>query len=170
MSLLKLLFFIISITGFTQNNLNYNIFSGKNFKIVLDWAYPTSTMDLQKLANAGLFRNGSSPSQISLTGAGNYIEFKNDSIKGHLSYFGVQQMLTNYGNIDGGINFKGIPKKLKVTKDKRNNYKLQFKINDSQNPIESYNISLRINAKKVNAYLSSNARSSINYTGKIVPE
>ena len=172
--LLNISIFLLCVSAKAQTNAVVldSIKDLNGLKIEFDWAYLTRTGEFQKLVNSGLINNnGNTISKISLSGSDNFIEFKNDSIIGHLSYYGVRQLPGGYGNRDGGVNFNGVPKSIEFKKTKKRYKKIKFKIKDENNSTESYQVWVSLKSKNyVSVSLNSSHRSSIYYSGSIVEQ
>lgn len=141
------------------------IIKNQYFEVQAQWAMPLATNALNQLANAGLFRPGDNASQINLQGNSNYFKFEGDTVSADLPYYGERQMGGSY-NRNTGIEFKGVPKDLKITNDsEKNRYNINFTINDET---ENYQVSLTL-YPNLNAliYVNSSQRNSINYRGNL---
>ncbi len=143
--------------------------STKSFKIDSEWAYPMVTNSLISLQNAGFFPNNSTASMIDITGHNQFFEFNKDSVNASLPYYGERQMGAAYSRSNGGgIEFNGVPENYTMTKTKRGDYRIKFKIKDKNALTEMYNVSLLIYnnmSAKINVFSSN--RFKIEYRGKL---
>src|SRR5690606_7693517 len=113
---------------------------------------------------------GSTAGQINLVGNTNYLRMDKDSISAYLPYFGERQMGGNYGGTNGGIEFEGVPKNLKITPTDKNGYNISFSINDKENNPENYRVYIQIfHDLNANMVISSSQRLSIRYRGVAMP-
>ncbi|MFY7671729.1 DUF4251 domain-containing protein [Tenacibaculum sp. MEBiC06402] len=146
-----------------------NLVTTKSFKIDSQWAYPLVTSSLISLQNAGFFPNNSTASMIDITGHNQYFIFKKDSVNASLPYYGERQMGAAYSRSNsGGIEFNGVPENYSMTKTKRGDYRIKFKIKDKNALTETYNVSVLIYknmSAKINVFSSN--RFKIEYRGKL---
>lgn len=122
------------------------IVKDKNFTVTSDWAYPLGG------------------SRVNLIGNPNFVTFEKDSVKTFLPYFGVVQVVANYGG-GGGISFEGVPKSYKVIPLKnKNNVLIKF---DISNKTENFEVLVTLFPNK-SARISVNSgyRNSISYSGR----
>lgn len=121
----------------------------KRFEIENDWVIPMRIR------------------QISLIGNSNYLRFVGDSVAIFLPYFGVRHSGGGYGS-DGGIEFEGSPKNLKIEPDS-----LKHKINisfEGNHNNEQFDFQIQVfSNKKTSVYVNSSQRDAISYRGKIRP-
>lgn len=130
-----------------------SLLSTDNFEIRSNWAMPLATMSMNSLANAGLLPPGSSAGQINLIGNSNHVKVIGDSLSVYLPYFGERQMRGGYNSDGAGIDFEGIPERMKITKnDEKQRYDILLNLKD-----DSENFTLNIT-------LFPNFNSSINVT------
>src|SRR5690606_34557078 len=101
-------------TNSTDNWILNNLIAEQSFEIESRWAQPMTTNAYNQAVN-GLLPPGSTAGQINLVGNTNYLRMDKDSISAYLPYFGERQMGGNYGGTNGGIEFEGVPKNLKIT-------------------------------------------------------
>lgn len=172
----KVLFILLGIVTLFACSINREVSSedkvrldkiieDQYFKIEAEFARPLATNALNQLANAGLFRPGDNPSQINLQGNSNFFKFEGDSVSAYLPYFGERQMGGGY-NENSGIEFKGIPKDLKINKDESKNlYTINFYMKQES---ESYQISLTLYSNlKASINVNSSQRFPIRYDGNL---
>lgn len=139
----------------------------KRFTIDCTRAYPTPTMALQAVANAGLVAPGNTVNQININGSQNSFQIKGDSIAVYLPYYGEQRMAgLGYGRTNTGIEFEGIPDESSFTgKDKKGNSVLNFTF---KNDAEQCQAQVKIfPSGQSDIYINSSHRTSIRYSGKI---
>lgn len=139
----------------------------KRFIINCNMAYPTPTMALQSVANAGLIAPGSTVSQINIRGSQNTFKIKGDSIKVYLPYYGEQRMAgMGYGRANTGIQYEGIPEASDFSsKDKKGNTVLKFTF---KNDAEQCQAQVKIfPSGKSDISINSSHRTSIRYSGNI---
>ncbi|AUC14905.1 hypothetical protein BTO06_07035 [Tenacibaculum sp. SZ-18] len=152
-----------------QKRIVEKLVTTKTFKIDSEWAYPTVTSSMISAQNAGMFPNNSTASMIDITGHNQYFEFKKDSVRASLPYYGERQMGAAYSRSNGGgIEFNDVPENYSMTKTKAGDYKISFKIKDKNASTETYNINLLIYnnmSAKINVFSSS--RFKIEYRGKL---
>lgn len=137
----------------------------RNFEIQPEWAMPLVTNSLTQIANTTLFQPGDTASQINIQGNSNFLRFEKDSVYADLPYFGERQMGGGY-NRNTGIQFKGVPKDLEITKEQEKNYyAIRFNISEDT---ENFQISLRLYPNS-NALIQVNSshRNTISYRGKL---
>ncbi|UII75796.1 DUF4251 domain-containing protein [Flagellimonas sp. HMM57] len=137
----------------------------KSFEIRPRWARPLVSNSLNSIANAGLLPLGSTANQIDLMGTSSHFRILGDSVMAKLPYFGERQMGAAYNSTNGGIQFSGIPKNLKIKKqDSGKGYKIDFQIN---NNTETYNVSVNLHPNlqsRIN--VNSSHRNMISYSGQ----
>ena len=76
----------------------------KNFNVAITYVYPLGSTAYLSTANLGFTQvRGNSPTQINVDGDGHHITISGDSVKLHLPYFGVRDVVSNYNAIDNGI-------------------------------------------------------------------
>lgn len=139
----------------------------KRFSIDCNTVYPTPTMALQAVANAGLIAPGNTVSQISINGSYNQFRILGDSISVYLPYYGEQRMAgMSYGSTNTGIQFEGIPDTSNFTgNDKKGNRVLNFTF---KNDAEQCQAQVKIfPSGQSDIFITSSHRTSIRYTGSI---
>ena len=143
-----------------------NVVDTKSYTIEVNTAYPMQTYAVTRVTNALLQNTGNSASRINVNG--NFIEVKNDSIKGVLSYFGEVRTVNSYNPRDGGINFEGLPTTYEVTEnEKKQTLNIEF---DIKNKIEPYNVIIQLYPdKSATVIVNSPYRTSIRYDGTLKP-
>ncbi|MBZ9779370.1 DUF4251 domain-containing protein [Psychroflexus sp. CAK8W] len=166
-----LLSFIIASCGISrdataeENERLEQLLQDKYFEFDLRFARPLPTNSLTQLANAGLFRPGDNASQINLQGSSAVFKFEGDTVTANLPFFGERQFGGGY-NSNTGIEFKGIPKDLKITKyDKKDHYQVNFNIREDS---ESYQVNLTIYPSlKGTININSSQRFPMRYEGSV---
>lgn len=103
--------------------------------------------------------------RINLMTNPNFMTINNDDAKAELPYFGVVQIMTNYGG-DGGIMFEDPLTDYKVTyNEKKRNILVTFKAN---NKTESFDVTLRASGtENASVNINSTNRNSITYQGNL---
>ncbi|WP_067149287.1 DUF4251 domain-containing protein [Pseudotamlana agarivorans] len=137
--------------------------NNKDFKIVSDWAFPTTTMAMQQAAR--LLPPGNQGGSVNLIGNSNFLTISGDSITSYLPYFGERQMGGSYGGDDSAIAFKGLMKNYKVTQKKDSSYDISFEAKSNSENFR-VNITLFPNLKS-EMILTGNTRTPIRYSGSI---
>jgi hypothetical protein len=145
----------------TQNTTN--LLASRNFEIILDWANPLMSNDIDAL---GLLPLGSSSGRIDLAGNSNYMLFKGDSLEVSLPYYGTRYSGATTVNNHGGIEFKGEPMNYRTSYDeKKHRTRISF---DMKEDTESYDVSIEIYpSKRSYVNINSSQRSSISYDGTV---
>ncbi len=135
------------------------------FEFVAEWAMPLATNSLTQISNVGLLPPGSNINQINLLGNSNFIKIEGDSVSAYLSYYGERQMGGQYGAVDTGITFNGVPRDFNVVRnDKKNSYSIKFDINDGA---EAYQVNMTLFPDLAGSVvINSNQRFSIRYQGR----
>ena len=143
-----------------------SLIAKKNFVIQSDKALPLMTTSMNSVANSGLFPPGSMQNQVSLSRSSNYLKIIGDSVAADLPYFGERQMGGGYNGNNGGIVFKGIPKKYEVIKnDKRQGFDIRFAI---RNASESFNVQVALFPNRTSSInVTSSQRTAIRYEGVV---
>lgn len=142
--------------------------SSQYFEILSDRALPMATASLNSISNAGLLPPGSSAGQISLIGNSNYLKVIGDSIAVYLPYYGERQMGGGYNNNGPGIQFKGIPKEMDITKDsEKQRYSIRFEMKVES---ETFNVNVMLfpNLSSI-INVNSSQRFPIRYSGTVKP-
>ncbi len=76
----------------------------KNFNVEITYVYPLGSSAYLGTTSLGFTQvRGNSPTQINVDGDGHHITVNGDSVKVHLPYFGIRDVVTNYNAIDNGI-------------------------------------------------------------------
>ena len=96
-----------------------HMISNKHFEIQAKWAQPMASQSLNSIANAGLLPPGSNASRIDISGTGGYFRMVGDSVMADLPFFGERRMGGAYNQNKTGIIFKGIPKELSFSPNKK---------------------------------------------------
>ena len=143
----------------------------ETYYIDIEVAFPFTTAATQQVFNElFLSRTGNTASRIDVTGDGHFIEIKNDSVKGDLSFFGERRMNSGpYGSTNTGIGFEGVPENYEkfINKDKRK-LEIKFKTNQKDQTSESYDVSLDIYpSRRVEVRIASTFKTFMRYTGTL---
>lgn len=148
-----------------KNQVLDNLVAQKSFQIVSEWAQPMNTNAMNSVASSGLLLPGNSGSNISLIGNPNYLKVEGDTISAYLPFFGERQMTGGYGDRNA-IEFKGIPDKLKSSKNsKKNTYTLIFSIKEKT---EVYQVTITLFSNlNSHIHINSSQRNFIRYIGKV---
>lgn len=143
-----------------------SLIAGKSFEIEATWARPLVTHSINSVENAGLLPWGSTADLIDISGSNSYLRIKVDSLVANLPYFGERQLGGTYNNNNNGIQFEGVPKDLKIVKEKNNQvYRLDFII---RGDIETYDVSVRVYPNLNSSInITSSHRTAISYNGQI---
>lgn len=139
----------------------------KSFKFNAETAHPMQTYAVAQVTNTLLRNTGNTAGTIFLTGRGDYIKVKGDSIKAELSYFGELRMVSSIDPRDSGINFEGKALSFTTTEHKKKK-SLNFEF-DVKTKTDIYNVIMQIYpSQRANIVVNSSNRTSIRYGGKIV--
>lgn len=102
---------------------------------------------------------------IDLTTNPNFVEFKKDTIKSEMPFFGRGFSNIGYGN-DGGLHFKGSPKEYSIEKNKKG-YQIKAVVKGMN---DEYRLFLSVSSEgSAMLTINSNNRSTISYNGDIRP-
>lgn len=144
------------------------IITENSFEVKLRSAQPRLTNSYAEVVNSGLLPPGSNAGQIIITGDGNYFRKQKDSVFAYLPFFGERQMGGGYGNVNGGIEFKGAPEDLEMIANNRGGYDINFSINDKNYHTENYKVYIKLhNNLNASIVISSSQRTGIRYSGKV---
>lgn len=145
-----------------------SLMQSKAFKVVNQWALPTMSSSMMKLASSGIMGPGNSGQRIELSGNANFLKFKGDSVHAFLPYFGVRQMGGGYNTDGEGISFDQVAEDLEYKYDRiKERYLIKFKAN---NGAESFELTLYVFPnKKTTLLVSSSQRDMIRYEGTVNP-
>ena len=152
---------------FTQVELDAfdNLVRSQQFRIESDWAYPLTTVAMQRLLNSGILSPGSAGGSISLVGNTNFLKIYGDSISSYLPYFGERQMLVDYGGGNSSIEFKGLTENYKTVKNKNHSYTITF---EARSNTEKFDVTIKLMPNlKSDIFLSSASRNAIRYSGEV---
>lgn len=142
------------------------IVSLQTFNLESDAAQPLFTVGMSQIENSGLLGPGNSAGNISLVGNSNFLKIMRDSITSYLPYYGEQRSSVSYGTDNGAIELEGeILNYNSVWDDKKQHYTIRFQAK-SNNELFDVRIILYPNLKSY-ITLSSSARTSITYIGKV---
>jgi len=138
----------------------------KSFVFNAETAYPMQTHAVMQVNNALLRNTGNSTGRISLTGNGDFIKVKGDTIQAALAYFGEVRIVTSLDPRDAGINFKGVSATFDITEnEKKQTLRLEF---DIKAKTESFSVIMELYTnKRVTVFINSMNRASIRYDGKL---
>lgn len=140
----------------------------KYFKIEVNSAEPQVTAAFASVGNSGLLPPGSNIARIDLTGDGNYLKVKGDSVFAYLPYFGERQMGGTYGNKGAGIKIDGKASNFRLVKGKKDNFQIKFNADDEESSAETYTISLKIFPSRTSTIsINSTHRNTIRYNGRV---
>lgn len=143
-----------------------NSIEERSIQVQADWAIPLMTQGMAQVANSGLLMPGSNAGRINLMGNSNYFRIKGDSLFISLPYFGERQMGGGYGNSNVGINYEGKPFSFEVRPEK-DRYILEIDVKDQ---LEVYRFNLFLfPSGKADINVNSSHRTSIRYSGQIIP-
>ncbi len=148
-----------------------DLVSGKHFEIISDRAFPLATTSLNSVLNSGLLPPGNSAGQISLIGNPNHLKVMGDSVAIYLPYYGERQMGGGYDTNGAGIQFKGKPTEMEITKDDaKKRYEIHFKVKDES---ENFNLNVTLFPNLTSMIsVNSSQRFPIRYSGvvKAIPK
>lgn len=166
--------FLISSCGSTQTVLGTpqekalvdSLISKREFRIVNQWALPTMSSSMMKLSSSGILGPGNSGQRIDLSGNGNFLEVKGDSVKANLPFFGERQMGGGYNSEGAGIQFDQVAKSMNFHYDEAKNiHVVKFRAKDGA---ESFEVTLNVfSNKKSSLLINSSQRDMIRYQGLI---
>jgi hypothetical protein len=142
-----------------------------DYYIEINVAYPFMTLATSQTANF-LLRNtgGNTANRIEVRGDGNFIEIKNDSVKGYLPFFGERRLNAGaYGGTDTSIQFEeplnDLSKAINTNKGK---LELEFTARQQGDANERYQITLDIFPnKKVTVDIRPIAKTLMRYDGQL---
>ncbi|WP_299122976.1 DUF4251 domain-containing protein [uncultured Winogradskyella sp.] len=145
----------------------------EDYYIEMESAIPFNTLATTQVINSLMLRNtGNNASRIDLSGDGNFIEIKNDSIKGYLPFFGEQRISSGrYGGTDTAIQFEGLAKDYeKSIIDKKKKLEIEFTTNHKGDNSERYDVRLEIFPnKRVMVSITPTYRTIMRYSGRLKP-
>lgn len=146
-----------------------NMVENKSFEITSKRAHPLMTSAMQQLSNAGLLGNGNTAGSIDISTHTNFLRMKNDSVMANLPFYGERQMGGGYTNASG-IEFKGIPKDLKIQPGKGHSYEIRFDIHDTNSNTEKYEVYIKLFPNLTSTMMiRSSQRSNIQFIGHVHP-
>lgn len=148
-----------------ENQVLEQLVAKKSFLIKSEWAQPMNTNAMNSVASSGLLPPGNSGSNISLIGNLNYLKVEGDTISAYLPFFGERQLTGGFSDRNA-IEFKGIPDKLKISKNtKKNTTTLLFSIKERT---EVYQVTITL-FKNLTSYIhiNSSQRNFIRYIGNV---
>ena len=165
-SLLIILFFLISSSSFSQEKSKRELRKEQKEKVKLEKEKQTEALMEAKSfvfnANRALPTGARS---IDLTGDNYFVKFESHMIESVLPFFGRAFAGAGFGN-DNGMRFKGEPKTFKINKGKKN-YEIEAEVSDTN---ETYNLTLTVSFQgSASLIITSNNRSSISYQGQLEP-
>ncbi len=149
------------------NNLE-TILNSKDFKIDIHTALPYTTRATTQVLNQLMRNTGNTANRITVSGYD--ITVKNDSISGQLPYYGEQQLSSGSYNGNMGIVFNDKPQSLTLTKHKkRDAYIIKFNINDTEDPVETYRITITVFSNSTaDVNIIPSHRNGISYKGQLI--
>ena len=138
----------------------------KSFVFNAETAYPMQTYAVMQVNNALLRNTGNSAGRISLTGNGDFIMVKGDTVRAALAYFGEVRIVTSLDPRDAGINFDGEPYSYKVkANEKKQTITVAFDVKENT---EQFSVIMQLYPnKRVTVFINSVNRASIRYDGKL---
>lgn len=144
----------------------YDLISGEHFEIISNRAFPLATASLNSVLNSGLLPPGDSAGQINLIGNPNHLKVMGDSVAVYLPYYGERQMGGGYNTNGAGIQFKGTPTKMQITKDDaKKRYDIQFSMKDDS---ENFNVNITLFPNLTSMIsVNSSQRFPIRYSGVV---
>ncbi|WP_417360613.1 DUF4251 domain-containing protein [Galbibacter sp.] len=144
-----------------------SLIAKREFRIVNQWALPMMSSSMMKIASSGILGPGNSGQRIDLSGNGNFLEFKGDTVKAFLPYFGERHMGGGY-NTDGvGIHFDQVVETIQFDyKNAKDQHIIKFRAKDGA---ETFELTLFVfSNKKSSLLVSSSQRDMIRYEGNII--
>lgn len=148
-----------------------SLIAKRQFRIVNQWALPTMSSSMMEISSSGILGPGNSGQRIDLSGSGNFLEIKGDSVKAILPYFGERQMGGGYNSDGEGIQFEQVVEQFKIDyNNRKNHHTVKFRAN---NGTESFELTLYVYPNKKSSLLvSSSQRDAIRYQGtiRVLPE
>ncbi|WP_400078807.1 DUF4251 domain-containing protein [Winogradskyella sp. R77965] len=143
------------------------------YYVDVEEAFPFNSVATTQVLNSLLLQQtGNNAARIDVSGDGSFIEIQNDSVKGHLPFFGERRLSGgSYGGRGGSIRFEGISKDYEkaINKNKRK-LEINFKTNQNEESTESYNVSLEIYpSERVNITIVSAFKTIMRYSGRLKP-
>ena len=145
--------------------------SEKNdYYIEINVAYPFMTLATSQTTNFLMRNTGNTANRIEVSGDGNFIEIKNDSVKGYLPFFGERRLNAgSYGGTDTSIQFEEPLNDLsKVINTSKGKLELEFTARQKGDANERYQITLDIFPnKKVTVDIRPIAKTLMRYDGQL---
>ena len=140
--------------------------ASKSFVFNAETAYPMQSYDVMRVTSSLLRNTGNSAGRISVTGNGDYITIKGDTVQAELPYFGEVRVVTSMDPRDSGIHFKGVPSTFDITEnEKKQMLRLEFNIREK---IEQYSVIMNLYPNKhATVFINCMNRTSIRYDGKL---
>jgi len=146
------------------------LYAQNHYRIDIQVAYPFTSTATTQVANTLLRYTGDTPNRVDLRGDGNFLEIKNDSVKGYLPFFGEQRLSAgSYGGQNLAIHFEEPTKEL-IKKINTNKAKLELDFSASQKGTDNdrYDITIEIYANKnVRVNITPVNRTFIRYDGRL---
>lgn len=148
------------------------LYAQNNYRVDIEVVYPFTSAATMQVSNLLLTNTGDTGNRIDVRGDGNFIEIKNDTVKGYLPFFGESRL--NAGEI-GGTNLsiqieeslKDFNKQINIKKQK---LELEFTAKQEGNQNEKYEINLDIYPNKtVIVNINPVYKTFIRYSGSLVP-
>jgi len=144
------------------------------YYIDIEAVYPFATAATQRVLNSlFLSRTGNNASRIDVGGEGYFVNVRNDSVKGNLSFFGERRLSGGpYGGQNGGIEFNAIPKDYEKTiNEKKKFLEVKFTVSEKEEATETYDVRLQIFPNHtVNVSITSTYKTFMNYKGNLNPD
>ncbi|MEL6810707.1 MAG: DUF4251 domain-containing protein [Bacteroidota bacterium] len=149
-----------------QAEQNRQQIAAQRYEVVLEWASPSSTRELNALSNANLLGIDNRSGRIDLSGSENYIRVFGDSVSVYLPYQGTRYAGVTPNNTNGTIKFEGVPINYALDyNEAKQRSTVSFGMRDRG---ERLDVAITIQANNsADVYVSSSQRNSIKYDGYI---
>lgn len=143
-----------------------SLISSREFRIVNSWALPMMSSSMMQLSSSGILGPGNSGQRFDLSGNGNFLEIKGDSVKAYLPYFGERHMGGGYDPDGAGIHFDQVAETIHFDYDNaKDQHIVKFIAKDGT---ETFELTLFVfSNKKTSLLVSSSQRDMIRYMGSI---
>jgi archaellum component FlaF (FlaF/FlaG flagellin family) len=144
----------------------------KNYHIGIETVYPFNTAATTQVLNSLLSNTGNNASRINVSGDGNYIEIKGDSIKAYLPFFGERRLNSgSYGSADSGIQINDkLNDYSKEVDSRKRKLVLKFRAQQANQGTDKYDVTIEIfpNNKSI-VNITPVYRTFIRYSGRLKP-
>ncbi|MCM5663150.1 DUF4251 domain-containing protein [Galbibacter mesophilus] len=143
-----------------------SVINKKEFRIDCQWAMPTISSSMMRVANSGLIPPGNNVQRIDIIDDGAFIQIKGDSAKADLPFFGERQMGGGYNTEGEGIKFNNKITDLEIEYlDKKKHHRITFSTNNST---ETFDVTLMVFLNgKTSVSVNSSERDFITYDGML---